>query len=88
MISIGGVTLIYGLTLAWRTRTISYKLANDSKYIGFTIYNVAIYASIAVIINYTISDITLRTTLVAVLIITATTGSLCLMFLPKVRNHC
>ncbi|RDD38504.1 Gamma-aminobutyric acid type B receptor subunit 2 [Trichoplax sp. H2] len=85
---LGGVLLLYGLSLAWRTRNIPFHLANDSKYIIFTIYNVTIFSGIAILVGHTLSNIALRVILVAILIIIATTGSLCLIFIPKVPQFC
>ncbi|EDV28652.1 uncharacterized protein TRIADDRAFT_51779 [Trichoplax adhaerens] len=85
---LGGVLLLYGLSLAWRTRNIPFHLANDSKYIIFTIYNVTIFSGIAILVGHTLSNIALRVILVAILTIIVTTGSLCLIFIPKVPQFC
>ncbi|EDV28650.1 uncharacterized protein TRIADDRAFT_51774 [Trichoplax adhaerens] len=57
MLGPNGILLAYGLLLAWRTRNISITAANDSKYIGFAIYNVTIFSGTAVLVGFTILQI-------------------------------
>jgi len=72
--------------LAWETRHVSIPALNDSKHIGFSVYNVFITCLAGAAISLVLSD---RKDLVFVLlsffIIFCTTATLCLVFVPKVR---
>lgn len=82
-----GLLLLFGLFLAWETRHVSIPALNDSKYIGMSVYNVFVLATIGVIVSialdgskyyeapYAISSLCL---------IVCTTVTLLLVFVPKV----
>lgn len=77
---------VFGAFLAWETRHVSIPALNDSKHIGFSVYNVFITCIAGAAISLVLSD---RKDLVFVLlsffIIFCTTATLCLVFVPKVR---
>ncbi|KAK2566162.1 Gamma-aminobutyric acid type B receptor subunit 2, partial [Acropora cervicornis] len=84
-----GLLLLFGLFLAWETRHVSIPALNDSKYIGMSVYNVFVLATIGVIVSialdgskyyeapYTISSLCL---------IVCTTVTLLLVFVPKIHQ--
>ncbi|KAL9900560.1 gamma-aminobutyric acid type B receptor subunit 2 isoform 2-T2 [Glossina fuscipes fuscipes] len=75
---------VFGAFLAWETRHVSIPALNDSKHIGFSVYNVFITCIAGAAISLVLSD---RKDLVFVLlsffIIFCTTATLCLVFVPK-----
>ena len=77
---------VFGAFLAWETRHVSIPALNDSKHIGFSVYNVFITCIAGAAISLVLTD---RKDLVFVLlsffIIFCTTATLCLVFVPKVR---
>lgn len=77
---------VFGAFLAWETRHVSIPALNDSKHIGFSVYNVFITCIAGAAISLVLSD---RKDLVFILlsffIIFCTTATLCLVFVPKVR---
>ncbi|XP_036322849.1 gamma-aminobutyric acid type B receptor subunit 2 isoform X3 [Rhagoletis pomonella] len=79
-----GLLLVFGAFLAWETRHVSIPALNDSKHIGFSVYNVFITCIAGAAISLVLSD---RKDLVFVLlsffIIFCTTATLCLVFVPK-----
>ncbi|XP_071957727.1 gamma-aminobutyric acid type B receptor subunit 2-like [Antedon mediterranea] len=80
-----GLIMLYGAKLAWETRKVSMQELNDSKYIGLSIYNVAIIVSIAVPLTYVLEDEPeVVYSLVAVAILYTTTCTMCLVFVPKI----
>ena len=84
MLGINGVLLAFGLSLAWRTRNIYITAANDSKYIGLAVYNVSVFAGTAVLIGLAVTNATIRFGMLSAFILLSTTGSICLIFIPKV----
>ncbi|XP_029189059.2 gamma-aminobutyric acid type B receptor subunit 2-like isoform X5 [Acropora millepora] len=84
-----GLLLLFGLFLAWETRHVSIPALNDSKYIGMSVYNVFVLATIGVIVSialdgskyyeapYAISSLCL---------IVCTTVTLLLVFVPKIHQ--
>lgn len=58
---------------------------NDSKYIGMSVYNVVIMCVIGAPISYILSDEQdAMYIIISVFILFCTTGTLCLVFVPKV----
>ncbi|XP_042218795.1 uncharacterized protein LOC121863980 isoform X3 [Homarus americanus] len=79
-----GLLMVFGCFLAWETRLVSIPALNDSKYIGMSVYNVVIMCIIGVPISYILSDEQDASYLIiSVFIIFCTTGTLCLVFVPK-----
>ncbi|XP_033638880.1 gamma-aminobutyric acid type B receptor subunit 2-like [Asterias rubens] len=80
-----GVLMIFGLFLAWETRHVSIPALNDSKYIGSSVYNVAIMCVLGVALSSVITeDPNASYGLVSVFILFCSTVTLCLVFVPKV----
>ncbi|KAK8747898.1 hypothetical protein OTU49_016218, partial [Cherax quadricarinatus] len=80
-----GLLMVFGCFLAWETRLVSIPALNDSKYIGMSVYNVVIMCIIGVPISYILSDEQDASYLIiSVFILFCTTGTLCLVFVPKI----
>ncbi|GAB1608878.1 gamma-aminobutyric acid type B receptor subunit 1-like [Argonauta hians] len=80
-----GLLLIFGVYMAWETRNVKIPALNDSRYIGMNVYNVVIMSTIVVVLSKILSDQpTLSYAIQATFIFLSTTGTLCLMFLPKI----
>ena len=81
-----GLLLAFGTFLAWETRNIDVPALNDSKLIGFCVYNIVIICFVGVPINHLLREdqITARFVLRNCFVIFCTTLALCILFLPKV----
>ncbi|XP_047485840.1 gamma-aminobutyric acid type B receptor subunit 2-like [Penaeus chinensis] len=80
-----GLLMVFGCFLAWETRLVSIPALNDSKYIGMSVYNVVIMCIIGAPISYILSDEQDASYLIiSAFIIFCTTGTLCLVFVPKI----
>ncbi|XP_036364248.1 uncharacterized protein LOC115218300 [Octopus sinensis] len=80
-----GLLLIFGVYMAWETRNVKIPALNDSRYIGMNVYNVVIMSTIVVVLSKILSDRpTLSYAIQSTFIFLSTTGTLCLMFLPKI----
>lgn len=80
-----GVILVFGLFLAYETRSIKVKQINDSRYVGMSIYNVVILCLITAPVTMVISsqqDASFG--FVALAIIFCCFLSMLLIFVPKV----
>ena len=78
---------IFGAFLAWETRHVSIPALNDSKYVGMSVYNVVIMCIMGAAISFVLSDKQDASfIIISVFIIFCTTGTLCLVFVPKVRT--
>ncbi|XP_055685134.1 gamma-aminobutyric acid type B receptor subunit 2 [Lutzomyia longipalpis] len=86
-----GLLLVVGVYMAWETRHVKISALNDSQYIGVSVYSVVITSAIVVVLANLISErVTLAFITIAALILTSTTATLCLLFLPKlydIWNH-
>ncbi|XP_059142328.1 gamma-aminobutyric acid type B receptor subunit 2-like [Physella acuta] len=82
-----GLLLVFGAFLAWETRMVTIPALNDSKLIGFCIYNIAIVCAFVVPVTYVLGQErkTLTFILVAVFVSLCTSLVLCILFIPKVR---
>ncbi|KAF4532635.1 hypothetical protein B566_EDAN009816, partial [Ephemera danica] len=79
-----GLLLIFGAFLAWETRHVSIPALNDSKYVGMSVYNVVIMCVMGAAISFVLSDQQDASfIIISVFIIFCTTGTLCLVFVPK-----
>ncbi|OWR55291.1 gaba-b receptor, partial [Danaus plexippus plexippus] len=79
-----GLLLIFGAFLAWETRHVSIPALNDSKHIGLSVYNVLIMCIMGAPIALVLADHKdALFVLIAIFIIFCTTGTLCLVFVPK-----
>lgn len=82
-----GLLLLVGVYMAWETRHIKIPALNDSQYIGASVYCVVITSGIvATLTNMLPERITLIYVIKSLLILTSTTSTLCLLFLPKVND--
>lgn len=82
-----GFLLLFCTCLAWETRKVYMPALNDSKQIGFAVYNVFIPCSIIIpLLNLLKSNSNAVYTLSALLCIFCTTITQCLIFLPKVSR--
>ncbi|PSN53730.1 hypothetical protein C0J52_02179 [Blattella germanica] len=81
-----GLLLIVGVYMAWETRHVKIPALNDSQYIGMSVYSVVITSGIVVVLANLISErATLAFVTITTLILTSTTATLCLLFLPKLH---
>ena len=79
---------MFGLFLAWETRNVSIPALNDSKYIGMSVYNVAVLSIIAAIVAFAMDGSVHYEALYAIsslCLIVCTSVTLLLVFVPKVR---
>lgn len=82
-----GLLLIVGVYMAWETRHVKIPALNDSQYIGVSVYLVVITSAIVVVLANLISErVTLAFIIISALILTSTTATLCLLFLPKLHD--
>ncbi|XP_066915175.1 gamma-aminobutyric acid type B receptor subunit 2-like [Clytia hemisphaerica] len=82
-----GFLLIFGLFLAWETRNVKVAVLNDSKYIGMAVYNVCVVSAVGVICAsalYNTQHYTTGYLVVTISIFLCTTGTLLLIFVPKI----
>ena len=79
---------IFGLFLAYETRRVSIPALNDSKYIGASVYNVAIMCILGAPISFVLSDQQdVAFALLSFFIIFCSSITLCLVFVPKVSTY-
>ncbi|XP_066923394.1 gamma-aminobutyric acid type B receptor subunit 2-like [Clytia hemisphaerica] len=84
-----GLLMLFGLFLAYETKNIKVESINDSKYIGFAVYNVSLFATLGSIVFtslYNTEHYRASYIVFCVCIIQSTTVTLCLIFGPKVWN--
>ena len=76
---------LFGAFLAWETRQVQIPALNDSKYVGMSLYNVGIMCVLGVAVNFVLQDHQNASfIIISIFIIFCTTGTLCLVFVPKV----
>ncbi|XP_034471804.1 gamma-aminobutyric acid type B receptor subunit 2 [Drosophila innubila] len=81
-----GLLLVVGVYMAWETRHVKIPALNDSQYIGVSVYSVVITSAIVVVLANLISErVTLAFLTITALILTSTTATLCLLFIPKLH---
>ncbi|XP_017046325.1 gamma-aminobutyric acid type B receptor subunit 2 [Drosophila ficusphila] len=82
-----GLLLVVGVYMAWETRHVKIPALNDSQYIGVSVYSVVITSAIVVVLANLISErVTLAFITITTLILTSTTATLCLLFIPKLHD--
>lgn len=82
-----GLLLIVGVYMAWETRHVKIPALNDSQYIGVSVYSVVITSAIVVVLANLIADqVTLAFVTITALILTSTTATLSLLFVPKING--
>ncbi|XP_071051678.1 gamma-aminobutyric acid type B receptor subunit 1 isoform X3 [Onthophagus taurus] len=80
-----GLVLVFGLFLAYETRSLKVKQINDSRYVGMSIYNVVVLCLITAPVTMVIaSQQDASYTFVALAIIFCCFLSMALIFVPKV----
>lgn len=76
-----------GVYMAWETRHVKIPALNDSQYIGISVYGAVITsASVVVLANLLSERVTLAFIIITSIILTSTTATLCLVFLPKMND--
>lgn len=79
------IILIMGVFMAWKTRHVKVPALNDSQYIGICVYS-AVFSTIIVILSSSVSNYFIIAYLAKTAsILTATTVTLFLLFLPKLK---
>jgi gamma-aminobutyric acid type B receptor len=79
--------MVFGAFLAWETRKVQVEALNDSKFIGFSIYNVVTLSILGAIIGVTVdNDVNLSYGSLSALQLIGTAATLNIVFVPKVRN--
>lgn len=82
-----GLILVFGLFLAYETRSLKVKQINDSRYVGMSIYNVVILCLITAPVAMVIaSQQDASFAFVALAVIFCCFLSMLLIFVPKVGN--
>ncbi|XP_025159952.1 uncharacterized protein LOC105188609 isoform X2 [Harpegnathos saltator] len=82
-----GLLLVVGVYMAWETRHVKIPALNDSQYIGMSVYLVVITSSIVVVLANLMPDrATLAFVTITALILSSTTVTLALLFLPQLAN--
>ena len=85
MYSYKGLVLVFGLFLAYETRSIKVKQINDSRYVGMSIYNVVVLCLITAPVTMVIaSQQDASFAFVALAVIFCCFLSMALIFVPKV----
>ncbi|XP_077866298.1 gamma-aminobutyric acid type B receptor subunit 2-like [Saccoglossus kowalevskii] len=81
-----GILILFGIFLAWETRKVEIPGLNDSRQIGFSVYNVMVMSVLGVTITSVLDlqQIDIRYSIVAVCIIVCTSTTLALVFVPKI----
>lgn len=81
-----GLVLVFGLFLAYETRSLKVKQINDSRYVGMSIYNVVVLCLITAPVTMVIaSQQDASFAFVALAIIFCCFLSMALIFVPKVK---
>lgn len=82
-----GLILVFGLFLAYETRSVKLKQINDSRYVGMSIYNVVVLCLITAPVGMVIaSQQDASFVFVALAVIFCCFLSMLLVFVPKVRT--
>lgn len=83
-----GLILVFGLFLAYETRSIKVKQINDSRYVGMSIYNVVVLCLITAPVGMVIaSQQDASFAFVALAVIFCCFLSMLLIFVPKVGEY-
>ncbi|ERL84102.1 hypothetical protein D910_01445 [Dendroctonus ponderosae] len=79
-----GLLMIFGAFLAWETRHVSIPALNDSRYVGFSVYNVVVMCILGAAVALALVDHQdAMFLIISSFIIFCTTITLCLVFVPK-----
>ena len=78
---------VVGSRFAWATRNVHITALNDSKYVGMSLYNVVLLSTTTAVVSYFLQDQHERSyILTSIFILLCVTITLCLVFVPKVRE--
>ena len=78
---------VVGSRFAWATRNVHITALNDSTYVGMSLYNVVLLSTTTAVVGYFLQDQHERSyILTSVFILLCVTITLCLVFVPKVRE--
>lgn len=82
-----GLVLVFGLFLAYETRSVKVRQINDSRYVGMSIYNVVVLCLITAPVTLVIaSQQDAAFAFVSLAIVFCCFLSMALIFVPKVSN--
>ncbi|CAF0764711.1 unnamed protein product [Rotaria sordida] len=82
-----GVLMVVASRFAWATRNVHIVALNDSKYVGISLYNVVLLSTTTAVVGYFLRDQHERSyILTSIFILLCVTITLCLVFVPKVRE--
>ena len=78
---------VLGSHFAWATRNVHTIALNDSKYVGMSLYNVVLLSITTAVVGFFLQDQHERSyILTSIFILLCVTITLCLVFVPKVRE--
>jgi len=78
---------VAGSRFAWATRNVRITALNDSTYVGMSLYNVVLLSITTAVVGYFLRDQHERSyILTSIFILLCFTITLCLVFVPKVRE--
>lgn len=84
-----GLVLVFGLFLAYETRSVKVRQINDSRYVGMSIYNVVVLCLITAPVTLVIaSQQDAAFAFVSLAIVFCCFLSMALIFIPKVSGSC
>lgn len=84
-----GLVLVFGLFLAYETRSVKVRQINDSRYVGMSIYNVVVLCLITAPVTLVIaSQQDAAFAFVSLAIVFCCFLSMALIFIPKVSLFC
>lgn len=82
-----GILLVFGAFLAWETKNVKIQALNDSRHIGISVYNVFFPCALGMtVVNVVDNNPGVNYAVLSVLVVFCTTMTLCLVFIPKVRE--
>ena len=77
---------VFGSFFSWKTRHVTIPALNDSRYIGLSVYIVFVCCTLGSLVAFIPSEqIQFSYFLRSLFIITCTTATVCLVFVPKVN---
>uniref|UniRef100_A0A914H3R8 G-protein coupled receptors family 3 profile domain-containing protein n=1 Tax=Globodera rostochiensis TaxID=31243 RepID=A0A914H3R8_GLORO len=80
-----GMLMLFGCFLAWETRAVNVPALNDSKYIGISVYIVVVLCVVGIALAFILQEhLNEAFAIVSFFILSSTTLTLCLVFVPKV----
>ena len=82
-----GIVLTFGVFLSWETRNVHCSQPNDSKNTGLAVYNVFIFACLALVVTFVETYPPIKMLIERTIVFVGTTSTISLLFLPKVRKN-